>query len=199
MDGLTLEIFYNLADPFLNPKNRIFIGYLLSALLLAIGVQIYVTKLSCIQALSNFISKKLWLSLSAKADYKIMVINQVLLLGAGPRLISKLALATVIFESLHIWFDGRTILVPKAPGWVITIYFTVFLFLIDDATKYAVHRMLHRLKFLWAFHKIHHTAEVLTPLTVYRTHPVEMIIFSLRSIVVQSVTIALFLYFFGDL
>ena len=197
MSGLTLEFAYDLADPFFNPKKRVFVGYLISALLLAICVQIYATRTSFTQALSILFSKKLWLSLSARADYKIMVINQALMIGVGPRLISKLAIATLIFESLHIWFDGRTILAPNASGWQITIYFTVFLFLIDDGTKYIVHRALHRFKFLWAFHKIHHTAEVLTPLTVYRTHPIEMIIFSLRSIIVQGVTIAFFLYFFG--
>ena len=180
MSGLTLEFAYDLADPFFNPKKRVFVGYLISALLIAIGVQIYATRTSFTRAHSILFSKKLWLSLSARADYKIMVINQALMIGVGPRLISKLALATVIFESLHIWFDGRTILAPNASGWQITIYFTVFLFLIDDGTKYVVHRALHRFKFLWAFHKIHHTAEVLTPLTVYRTHPIEMIIFSLR-------------------
>ena len=198
MEGLTLKFLHHIADPFFDPNKRVFIGYLLSALLLGIAVQTYATKVSFTQALYILFPKKLWLSLSAKADYKIMIINQAIMLGVGPRLISKLTVATLIFENLHIWFDGRMVLMPHSPGWVITIYFTVFLFLIDDATKYAVHRALHRFKILWAFHNTHHTAEVLTPLTVYRTHPVEMLIFSLRSIVAQSITISLFLYFFGS-
>ncbi|MBM09567.1 MAG: hypothetical protein CMF69_08330 [Magnetovibrio sp.] len=197
MSGFTLDFIHDLSDPFFNPKKRVFIGYLISAFLLALGIQIFSARTSFVQTLASLFSKRLWLSLSAKADYKIMVINQTLMLGVGPRLISKLAVATLIFESLHIWFDGRSILALEVSGLTITIYFTVSLFLIDDVTKYAVHRALHRFEFLWAFHRIHHTAEVLTPLTVYRTHPVEMIIFSLRSIIAQGVTIALFLYFFG--
>jgi sterol desaturase/sphingolipid hydroxylase (fatty acid hydroxylase superfamily) len=31
--------------------------------------------------------------------------------------------------------------------------------------------------FLWEFHKVHHTATVLTPLTIFRVHPVYMCIF----------------------
>ena len=50
---------------------------------------------------------------------------------------------------------------------------------------------------LWAFHKVHHSAETLTPITVYRTHPVEGIIFATRAVFVQAVTIALFVSLFG--
>ncbi|MCJ8299459.1 MAG: sterol desaturase family protein, partial [Pseudomonadales bacterium] len=51
---------------------------------------------------------------------------------------------------------------------------------------------------LWEFHKTHHSATSMTPLTVLRTHPIEGIIFSLRSALVQGFSIALFIYFFAD-
>jgi sterol desaturase/sphingolipid hydroxylase (fatty acid hydroxylase superfamily) len=34
--------------------------------------------------------------------------------------------------------------------------------------------LLHDIPVLWEFHKVHHSAEVLTPLTAYRVHPVEL-------------------------
>ena len=118
-------------------------------------------------------------------------------MGIAPRLISKLALATLIFESLHLFFDGRVILMPEAPGWLIATLFTFVLFLMDDSSKYLVHRAMHRWPVLWAFHRVHHTAETMTPLTVYRTHPVEAVIFSLRGVIVQALALSVFLYFFG--
>ena len=100
--------------------------------------------------------------------------------GMTPRLISSLALATFLFEALHLWFDGRPLLWPGLPGWAIAASFTLFLLVLDDATRYLVHLAMHRLPVLWAFHKVHHTAETLTPLTVYRTHPAEAVVFGER-------------------
>ena len=51
---------------------------------------------------------------------------------------------------------------------------------------------------LWEFHKTHHSATSLTPLTVLRTHPVEALIFAIRSAVVQGTSIGVFVYFFAD-
>jgi sterol desaturase/sphingolipid hydroxylase (fatty acid hydroxylase superfamily) len=36
--------------------------------------------------------------------------------------------------------------------------------------------MLHRLPVLWEFHRVHHSAKVLSPLTELRQHPVESIV-----------------------
>jgi sterol desaturase/sphingolipid hydroxylase (fatty acid hydroxylase superfamily) len=32
---------------------------------------------------------------------------------------------------------------------------------------------MHRIPVLWEFHKVHHSAEVLTPISLYRAHPVD--------------------------
>ena len=187
-----------LIDPFINPRKRVFVGYLAASLLIALGFYAITTRASLPECFSTLFSRRIWWSRSARADVKILLINQALMLGIMPRLISRLAVATLIFESLHVWFDGRTLLFQGAPDWAIAGFFTFLLFLVDDAVKYLVHRVLHRWPVLWCFHKVHHTAETLTPLTVYRTHPVEALIFALRSIVVQGTMVAGFLYFFGD-
>lgn len=186
-----------LVDPFLNPQKRVFVGYLAGALLIACGVHALAgSRLR--QSLPALFSPAIWWSASARADYKIMAINQAVMLGVMPRLVSKLAVATLIFEGLHVWLDGRTLLLRDAPDWAIAGLFTVSLFLLDDAAKYLVHRALHRWPLLWCFHRVHHSAETLTPLTVYRTHPVEGIIFGLRAVLVQGTAVAAFIYFFGD-
>jgi iron(III) transport system substrate-binding protein len=127
-----------------------------------------------------------------------MIVNKALMMGIAPLLVTKLVVATFLFESMHVWFDGRAMLWPEVPTWCIATVFTVSLFLLDDVTKYLVHRCLHQSSFLWCFHKIHHSAQVLTPFTVYRTHPVEGIVFGLRSIFLQAIATAVFFYFFGE-
>jgi sterol desaturase/sphingolipid hydroxylase (fatty acid hydroxylase superfamily) len=44
------------------------------------------------------------------------------------------------------------------------------IFVIYDFSQYWSHRIFHR-SALWSLHAVHHSAEVLTPLTTYRQHP----------------------------
>lgn len=46
----------------------------------------------------------------------------------------------------------------------------VLLFVVMDGINYWVHRALHASRILWAFHSVHHSQEVLTPLTNFRFH-----------------------------
>ena len=45
-------------------------------------------------------------------------------------------------------------------------------FLFIDLGQYISHRIQHKIPLLWEFHKVHHSATVLTPLTSFRFHPV---------------------------
>lgn len=198
MEAILSEYIDRLVDPFLNPQNRVFVGYLFSALAIAIVVGLTGNSLSLSEAWHGIFSRRIWWSKSARADYGILLLNHALMMGVLPRLITKLALATLFFEVMHLWFDGRLFILDNAPGWAIAVTFTVSLFLLDDVTKYLVHRALHGVSFLWCFHKVHHTAETLTPFTVYRTHPIEGVIFAMRAVTVQSVATAAFVFFCGN-
>jgi iron(III) transport system substrate-binding protein len=198
MEFGVLDTLTELANSFINPRKRLFLGYLIAALLIAITLSAVVVRLPLRDILPSLFSRAVWWSRSARSDYSVMILNQGLMLGLAPRLLSSLTVATALFEMLHIWFDGRPNLAPSAPGWFIASVFTLTLFIMDDALKYLVHRALHRWPILWCFHKVHHSAETLTPLTVHRTHPVEGVIFALRSVLVQAVMVAGFIFFFGS-
>jgi sterol desaturase/sphingolipid hydroxylase (fatty acid hydroxylase superfamily) len=45
--------------------------------------------------------------------------------------------------------------------------------LVMDAGIFAAHYLQHKVPALWEFHKVNHSAEVMTPITVYRMHPVD--------------------------
>lgn len=51
----------------------------------------------------------------------------------------------------------------------------VAMFVIFDFAQYWAHRIYHR-SALWGLHAVHHSAEVLTPLTTYRVHPLAALI-----------------------
>ena len=52
------------------------------------------------------------------------------------------------------------------------------LFLAYELGYWFNHWLSHKVPLLWEFHKVHHTAEVLTPLTNFRVHPVYTWIFA---------------------
>jgi sterol desaturase/sphingolipid hydroxylase (fatty acid hydroxylase superfamily) len=54
---------------------------------------------------------------------------------------------------------------------------TVSLFLAYELAYWIDHYLSHRIPLLWEFHKVHHTAEVLSPLTNFRVHPVDTVVF----------------------
>lgn len=55
---------------------------------------------------------------------------------------------------------------------------TVMLFLAYELGYWLNHYLSHRVPLLWEFHRVHHTATVLTPLTNFRVHPVYTWVFS---------------------
>jgi len=63
------------------------------------------------------------------------------------------------------------------PPFVTRSIITVVLFLAYELGYWLNHYLSHRIAFLWEFHKVHHSATVLTPLTNFRVHPVYMCIF----------------------
>ena len=75
--------------------------------------------------------------------------------------------------------------------------FIVMSILVQDFGYYCQHYAFHKISFLWEFHKVHHSAEVLTPMTDYRVHPLElMTIPSISGLFVGFVQ-GIFGYFFA--
>ena len=180
-----------------NPRKRVYWGYLLLALATAVVWLKWKRGQSFAQGVKSVLSRDIWLSPSAIGDYKVLLINKAILLLVVPLFITKLALATWLFQMLF-----RHVGAPPGndwlPSWAIPIAFTVFLFLLDDFARYYLHLLMHRIPALWAFHQVHHSARVMTPFTVLRTHPVESFLFTLRSVLVQGISIGLFIYLFGN-
>jgi sterol desaturase/sphingolipid hydroxylase (fatty acid hydroxylase superfamily) len=56
---------------------------------------------------------------------------------------------------------------------------TLGLALAADAAAWGIHVLQHRSPLLWEFHKVHHSAEVMHPLTNYREHPVDNLAYAL--------------------
>ncbi|PIE74164.1 MAG: sterol desaturase [Deltaproteobacteria bacterium] len=93
-----------------------------------------------------------------------------------------------VFGFVHIKTIGST---------TVTVLYTIVIFVVSDLSRYWLHRAMHAIPFLWAFHKVHHSAEVLNPVTFYRIHPVENFLFGLRYALVIGGVTGIFIYLFG--
>lgn len=193
-----LEHIVSVFADFADPKKRVFVGYLGLAVLIALFWLVVLRKGSWHTALQQIFDRKIFFATSARADYKIFVINRLFTFFVSPLLLSQVAIATAIYFALH----GVEFLRPgqfqSIPNAVIVGLFTLTLFVVDDLSKYLLHRWMHRFPLLWALHKVHHSATVLTPVTVYRVHPLEGVLYTLRGVVAQGTVIPVFYFLFGE-
>ena len=192
------QILDTIHENFFDPKKRVFVGYLLSAILISFLWLCIVNKKNFMESFHKIFDRKIFLSKSAKADYILFVINIIILMFLSPILITQLAIATVVFEYLH----SQTFLMPIDANlnylWLIPYFFTISYFVLDDLTKFITHALMHKIPLLWEIHKTHHSARTLTPITIFRTHPLEGVIFVIRSALTQGIVIAIFYYVYGN-
>lgn len=134
---------------------------------------------------------------STALDLQLYLARQLLgLIFAGSALVTSFWLAS----RGVMWLDatlGRPV-VPELPGWAVMAAYSLTLFVLWDLSRFAVHWVMHRVPALWAIHQVHHSAEVLTPLTFHRLHPLESLIYQLRGLVVTSVVAGLFFWVFRE-
>lgn len=184
-------VFPDLLAYFTTPSKRFFIGYLLSAGLLALAYFWLQRK-----QLTWTASKAYWLHPSARLDYAYFIVGGFIKLTVVVPLIlsAKTVMLWVNVELTQLF--GR-LYFPHISREAVTILYTLTLFIVSDFSRYWLHRAMHAIPWLWAFHKVHHSAEVLNPVTFYRVHPVENFLFGLRYSLVVGFVTGLFIYLFG--
>lgn len=135
-------------------------------------------------------------SASTKADIGLFLFNQ---LGAGAVLGWALLAATQVGGAVRMGLVSALGAPPATamPGPAVTAVATVALFLAYEVAYWLDHYTSHKIPFFWAFHKAHHTAEVLTPLTAYRVHPVDSLKFGNVSALVIGAMLGLLSWAFG--
>ncbi len=188
----------SLFSDFSDPRKRIFVGYLALSIGLAIGWLILVKRQNIRGAFARVFDRKIIFSKSSMADYKIFVINGLINLFISPFFVTQLAVATSVFYLLHRQEFLSAGLWNDAPVGIVIGLFSVAMFMADDFSKYLLHRWMHKWPPLWAIHKVHHSAETMTPITVYRIHPLEGVFYALRGALAQGVVMATFIFLFGN-
>jgi sterol desaturase/sphingolipid hydroxylase (fatty acid hydroxylase superfamily) len=113
---------------------------------------------------------------SSLLDMKLWALNTLAFAGAYGMLgVSGLAWRNVAVASLTALLGAHEL--SAWPVWSVLALCTILELLAYEFAYWGAHYLFHAVPSLWEFHKVHHSAEVLTTFTEMRTHPVEIIAF----------------------
>jgi len=189
----------SLLDPLtsiVQPAHRIYWLYLLTSLLIAaavIAISAPAGRRSWRDIVRACFPKSIYWHPSARVDYVYFVVNRILFGVLFLPVISLLGF--MAFDG-----SGRLLAALFGPsdgvathwrgGWIVLN--TLASIVVIDFAIFITHYAAHRVPFLWEFHKVHHSAQVLTPMTVYRMHPVDDVLTMTLSSVLLGATQATF-------
>jgi sterol desaturase/sphingolipid hydroxylase (fatty acid hydroxylase superfamily) len=162
------------------PDSFLYWPYLVSAAILAVAVAACSAReagrQSCFESLRRLLSRRTWWHRSARGDYQLYLANALILPAVfalvtfGDAQVAR-ALSNA-FGSTHPptlgGVDSATLAARLA--------FTVVFFLAYDFGRFVAHSLLHDVPLLWEFHKVHHSAETLNPVTTFRAHPIDLLV-----------------------
>jgi sterol desaturase/sphingolipid hydroxylase (fatty acid hydroxylase superfamily) len=170
----------------LAPSNSIYWIYVVSSFAVALVVYLFVRREQRATGrdrrfgLRDFFRfcfpGSVWKQPSAWLDVRFFLVD-VMLMGIGASAVAVVSGAAIAHETQSFvsgLFDSPP-LASVGGAYASVVMCTVVIVLLADLFSYLVHLLQHKVKFLWEFHKVHHSAPVLHPLTSYRQHPVDTI------------------------
>ena len=95
-----IDLGFGLFSDFVNPKKRLFFGYLGLSILIAMIWLIIFRKTPLRESLARIFDRKVFLSGSAMADYKVFLINRLFTGFISPLLLTQVGIATAIYMAL---------------------------------------------------------------------------------------------------
>lgn len=114
---------------------------------------------------------------SARVDIGLYLLDRALMplwLALGVGLIAPYVERWTLVAAQDLFGPGPALTVTL--GWKLA--YGLVTLLVADMIFYFTHLFGHRTRIGWAFHKVHHSAAVLTPLTRYREHFAEGILYA---------------------
>ncbi len=170
------DILKDAALNFFNPDHRLFWAYLLISFFVigVISFSYYYgrgRKFRVNEFLRFCFPKSVYLHPSAIMDYKIYFITPLFGRLTKPimSVYSNAGVAYGVTVALNSWLGPQE--VQPNPDWLVLLALTLTLAVLTDFGRFIDHLIEHYVPLLWQIHRVHHSAEVLTPVTAFRSHP----------------------------
>jgi sterol desaturase/sphingolipid hydroxylase (fatty acid hydroxylase superfamily) len=180
--SLIFQVVKRIAGPFLSIGSNFSPTSLLAALCLAVAFVAVQRRLRQRRIRLKVIARALFprritAHPSTRIDLSYLVFNT-FIFGAifGWALLSFQTIGHGVERMLGAAFGAPA--ASALPAFASRAIITVVLFLAYELGYWVHHYLCHRVALLWEFHKVHHTANVMTPLTVFRVHPVDTLLFA---------------------
>ncbi|MCC4264060.1 sterol desaturase family protein [Oceanimonas baumannii] len=141
--------------------------------------------------------RRVWLHRSAIIDYQYYFLRVLLHAALVVPLLSwldpHLLHSGEVSSALAQWWGERA---WHGESTTLMLAYGLGAFLVSDFVHYWVHRAFHG-RWLWEFHKVHHSATVMVPVTASRVHIVEKLIEKLCKGAALALFAGLFFYLSG--
>jgi sterol desaturase/sphingolipid hydroxylase (fatty acid hydroxylase superfamily) len=165
--------------------------YLLSSLFVAYVVFKYGARRGQFGARPSFkesvFPRDVYLHRSALTDYKFVLFDKCVRMFLYVPLFS--AVTYVLYRSTTQVVGHFPVHVSSTAALTIVPF---WLLVVTDFSYFVAHWLMHRVPVLWIFHEVHHSADVLTPVTAYRVHPLEDLLTNSITAVLTALSAALF-------
>jgi sterol desaturase/sphingolipid hydroxylase (fatty acid hydroxylase superfamily) len=141
--------------------------------------------------------RRVYLHRSALLDYRyyfVLAILKVALVLPIVGLVDPWVLRSADYVGFFTNLWGARAQLADFPG--LSLLYGLGVFLVKDFAHYWGHRAFHS-RYLWAFHKVHHSAPVLVPATASRVHFLEEVVEKLSDIICVGAFAGVFWYACG--
>lgn len=147
--------------------------------------------------LRAILSKKIYYRQSVIADVNLYILSVILMPAVlGSFVISSHTVSVIVDGFLSSLFPTHQPIIFAAI--TIKVFATIALFLAYEIGYWVDHYLKHKIPILWSFHKLHHTADTLTPLTNFRNHPLDNVVFGYMLSFFIGGMMGVLLWLFGD-
>lgn len=155
------------------PGGRVYWPFLISAYAMAL-IAFYDRGIAPKKAIPTFFSPKVWLHDTALNEALVVIMTFFLSFYVFDKLhlLSPVFFNTLFMDAIA-YFDVPKI--SETPTLTASIIYIIASFMALDFGYFLAHYLMHKYTFLWEFHKVHHSAQVMTPLTSLRQHPMEIL------------------------
>lgn len=203
---LTVRQFWSLLDQPFQPGARLFWLYLFTGVLFAYWVYYRNNRSkSEPRTLGSFfrflLPRSVWGHPSAWLDLRYFIVNQF----TGKLL--YVGMTGFAMEFVFRWITGGNSLVDvikdsEVPGPADLAISVIYMFIvigITDFTAFYIHYLQHKIPVLWEFHKVHHSPEVMHPISNFREHPFDNVAYTLGIGAVYGIILGTVSVFLGYL
>ena len=113
--------------------------------------------------LAFLVPPPIWRHRSPRMDVLYYVIQHAMLpILAVPFMLSNVAVAVWVYQRLSNIFGVHQQISASLPLWIVLLAITL---VVTDFASWLQHFLFHKIRPFWEFHKAHHSAEFLTPLS----------------------------------